>query len=321
MNRLFSFIRDRHALLYKGFLFLVSLATIVYLYPREFRFRYDLTDLKGKPWPHDNLIAPFDFAIKKSTDEINAEQEELKRNFTPYFRFEKATWAKEGEHKHFDEVMNSVLGRGVRAVTNAAGKGPQDEVLVVRDNIAEERRLGEFPDASEADSVIRARLTEYELEKYYSYVQQPLRANVVYDSALTNKYLRQALDNISPVRDALTKGQSIVGRGQLVNDEIYQQLLSLQDALNEQYQSGSNWQFVIGQILLAGFCLFILFQFLRLFRREMLGNDARLLFILLMLVLTVCMSYLPLLFEYIPMLARAGWLGPGLLGAVLGAGA
>lgn len=303
MNRLITFIRDRHALLYKGFLFLLSLASIVYLYPREFRFRYDLTELKGKPWPHDNLIAPFDFAIKKSADEIRSEQEELKRNFTPYFRFEKATWPKEGEQKRFDGVMNSVFGMGVRAVTNEAGKGPGDEVLVVSDNIAEERRLGEFTDANEADSIIRSRLSEYEIENYYAYVPKPLRANVVYDSALTNKYLRQALDNISPVRDALTKGQSIVGRGQLVNDEIYQQLLSLQDALNEQYQSGSNWQFVIGQILLAGFCLFILFQFLRLFRREMLGNDARLLFILLMLVLTVCMSYLPLVFENIPMLA------------------
>jgi len=60
---------------------------------------------------------------------------------------------------------------------------------------------------------------------------------------------------------------------------------------------GSNWMVMLAQIILVGFCLFILFQFLRLFRRENLGNDARLLFILLMVVLTVCMAYIPSIIE------------------------
>jgi hypothetical protein len=307
MNRLFSFIRDRHALLYKGFLFVASLAVIIYLYPREFRFRYDVSEVKGKPWSHDNLIAPFDFAIQKSKEEIALEEKQIRENFTPYFRFDPLAQLRPSDqpenYSRVWEIVKKVTGKGIRAVTNEAGKGPEDAILLVSDNVAEERKLGEFPDPIQADSIIRSLLKGDELSYWDGLRHKPLNATIVYDTALTNKFLRQSLENISDTRGALTKGQIIVSRGQIVDELIYQELISLQDAYSLQYQSGSNWALFLGHIVLAAFCLFILFQFIRLFRREILGNDARLLFILLMVVLTVCMSYLPSVFEGIPVLA------------------
>ncbi len=318
MNKLFTFIRDRHALLYKGFLFVASLVIIVWLYPSEYKFRYDLSDLKGHPWLHDNLSAPFDFAIKKSADEIANEQNDLKKNFTPYFRFDEKLnglfppFAEQGkllpeDQKKVDHILKTVdelYKNGIRAVTNEVQKGPQDMVLIVKGNVAEEHRLGEFNDPNSADSIFKSKLTKAEIDFWKSnYGEQTFHADIVYDSSLTNKSLQQSLENISPTRGALTKGQIIVSRGEIVDDEIYQKLISLQEEYKLEQQGGNNLEVLLGQIFLIAFCLFILFQFLRLFRREILGNDARLLFILLMVVLTVCMSYIPNLIDTVPLLA------------------
>jgi putative nucleotidyltransferase with HDIG domain len=315
MNKIFSFIRDRHALLYKGFLFVASLAVIVYLYPSEYKFRYDLSNLKSHPWPHDNLIAPFDFAIKKSAEELAEERKDIRNNSMAYFRFD-TTIANRNEQllaKQFSELspekrrqiltaVDKVYALGIRAVNNEAGKDPQDIVQLVKGNVAEEHRLSEFMDPAQADSSIVAHLADAKKD-WVSREYTPLSANIVYDSSLTNKSIRQALENISLFRDALTKGEIIVSRGEIVDDEIYQKLLSLQEEYELQQKVGSNWLVLCAQLVLVGFCLFILFQFLRLFRRENLGNDARLLFILLMVVLNVCMSYIPSVIDTVPLLA------------------
>ena len=50
---------------------MVSLVFIVYLSPREVQFKYEFQ--KGKPWLHENLVAPFDFAILKSETALKEE--------------------------------------------------------------------------------------------------------------------------------------------------------------------------------------------------------------------------------------------------------
>lgn len=315
MSRIFSFIRDRHALLYKGFLFVMSLAVIVYLYPSEYKFRYDLSNLQTHPWPHDNLIAPFDFAIKKSAEELTNEKEDIRENSLAYFRFDTAIVNHNEQvlSKQFSEltpekrrqiltVVDKVYAQGIRAVNNEANEGPEDVILLVKGNVAEEHELGEYMDPVQADSVIVSRLGDAKRD-WLSRDYTPLPANIIYDSSLTNKSLRQAVENISPFRGALTKGEIIVSRGEIVDDETYQKLLSLQEEYQSQQKVGSNWLVFFAQVIMVGFCLFILFQFLRLFRRENLGNDARLLFILLMVVLIVCMSYIPSLLDTVPLLA------------------
>ncbi|MDQ3111721.1 MAG: HDIG domain-containing protein [Bacteroidota bacterium] len=315
MNRIFTFIRDRHALLYKGFLFVASLLVIVYLYPSEYKFRYDLSNLKTHPWPHDNLIAPFDFAIKKSGEELENEKKDIKDNSMAYFRFDTAI-VNQNEQvlaKQFSTVspekrrqiltaVDKVYAMGIRAVNNEAKKSPQDVILLVNGNVAEEHELAEFIDPVEADSIIAAILNDAKAN-WVSREYTPLPANIVYDSSLTNKSYRQALENISPFRGVVTNGEIIVSRGEIVDEEIYQKLLSLQEEYQLQQQVGNNWLVFVAQLVMVGFCLFVLFQFLRLFRRENLANDARLLFILLMVVLNVCMSYIPSLIDTVPLLA------------------
>ena len=83
MNTLLNKWYKNHALIYKVLLFVVTTFFIVYLFPKTGKFRYSFE--KGKPWQSENLYAPFNFAIKKSQQEIDKEKVEVERNSPVYF--------------------------------------------------------------------------------------------------------------------------------------------------------------------------------------------------------------------------------------------
>jgi cyclic-di-AMP phosphodiesterase PgpH len=56
---------------------------LYFILPSEPRFKFEYQ--KGSPWKHENLVAPFDFAILKSSNEIESERREISKNFAPYF--------------------------------------------------------------------------------------------------------------------------------------------------------------------------------------------------------------------------------------------
>ena len=72
-----------HSLIYKGLLFVCTTFLIVYLFPKSGKFKYNFE--KGKPWQSEVLLAPFDFAIKKTDAELTVEKQELSDNSFLYF--------------------------------------------------------------------------------------------------------------------------------------------------------------------------------------------------------------------------------------------
>lgn len=315
MNRIFTWLRDRHSLIYKGFLFVMALLVIVWFSPRDSHFRYDLNDLQGHPWPYESLKAPIDFAIQKSPAELEEEKSNIKLSFVPYFRFDSAlvdeseqrmAYELDGftseERTSFLQLVDQAYMRGIRATQNAVNRGSEDEVLVVHGKEAQSKKLGTYLTPAEADSFVFSHLNHELRQKIREKTSVSFTANVVYDSAMTTNYLNQSLSNVSQTRGAVAAGDMIVLKGEMVTPEVYHKLLSLQAAYEMLHSGGHvGWLSVTGQVVLTAFCLFLLFQFLRLFRRDILASDSRLLFILLMVVLTVWMSYIPDRWESAPL--------------------
>lgn len=316
IRKVFEFIRDRHALLYKGFLFLSGLLVLVWIYPRGSAFRYNIDGLNGKPWPYEGVIAPFDFAVSKPVAEIEQEKEDLRREFTPYYRVDSTITedAQQEIAKSINDLPSSsrvkilteldkIYTKGIRTFSSNSGKGPGDKVLLVKGAVAEEILLGTFPTPSEVDTLLRKRIPEDVYGEWKS-ADVIVRANVLYDSALTRKLLQQALSNVAVARGAVTKGELIVNRGDVIDDDTYQKLVSLQAEYElKSGETAGGWTLLGGQLIVVGFVLFLLFQFLRLFRRELLASDSRLLFLLLIVVLTTTMSFVPNYFQNIPLYA------------------
>ena len=82
MGKLFNKINKGFSRLFRVLLFVLSAFLIIYFFPKSGKFKYNFEN--GRPWQSENLYAPFDFAIKKSVDEINREEEEVRLN-TPLF--------------------------------------------------------------------------------------------------------------------------------------------------------------------------------------------------------------------------------------------
>ncbi len=69
--------------IYRVIAFLVAIAIVTYLLPKTAKFKYEYS--KGRPWMHETLIAPFDFPIYKSQDELKREKDSILNSFRPYF--------------------------------------------------------------------------------------------------------------------------------------------------------------------------------------------------------------------------------------------
>jgi len=79
LNRLF----ENHSLIFKLIIYLISVVSIVYLFPRGGQFKYQFQ--KGKVWHYDDFYAPFDFAILKTDSELAQEKSEILKNFNDYY--------------------------------------------------------------------------------------------------------------------------------------------------------------------------------------------------------------------------------------------
>lgn len=66
--------------------FLIASIIVVYLLPREGKFRYEYQ--RGSIWQHEDLLAPFSFPIYKSEEEIAGERDSVLSEFKPIFHYD-----------------------------------------------------------------------------------------------------------------------------------------------------------------------------------------------------------------------------------------
>jgi putative nucleotidyltransferase with HDIG domain len=350
MNRLLSFIRDRHSHIYRVFVFAASVALIVFLLPKEGKFKYDLNNIKGKPWHYEDLIAPFDFAIKKSNTDVDAEKGLIDLKFKPYFKAEpevaknmksafarsfKQKWSssrqyKAGENTELPDanvqlterqtasnlaglrnyafglsLLDSIYKKGILEIHKVIEGRPGDFSILIKDGSrAREVEIRQMHSVRSADKYLQDMLHQnktVDAPLLLSLLENCIEHNVVYDDATSTRELLQLKENIAMTHGGKYKDQSIVSRGEIVDDDKYQILRSLQEEFELQSKNSSSYFFVmIGQLTLVCLCFLILFLFLLLFRPEILASDTQLTFLLCMIDLFVLMSYLPSAFEKIP---------------------
>ena len=84
MRKLILTLSNKHQVFLRYLLVLNTIVLIVFMLPRETQFNY--TYKVGKPWVYESIIAPFDFAINKSEEEINKEKVDRLKAIHPFYR-------------------------------------------------------------------------------------------------------------------------------------------------------------------------------------------------------------------------------------------
>ena len=191
MGKLFNKINKGFSRLFRILLFILSTFLIIYFFPKSGKFKYSFEN--GRPWQSENLYAPFDFAIKKSADEINSEIEDVKLN-TPLF-FEIDTTSKTNSEtritKRFRELnadtlfinyknvdLEIIKNYSIKIINDVYNTGLLDEnfdfnknqiISILLDN--KQIKLTEFDLLIKPESLllfVNNKILEYDKEKYKS---------------------------------------------------------------------------------------------------------------------------------------------------------
>lgn len=80
MKKKLLYISNQHEIVLKFIIFCFTAFLIIKMLPHQVRYKFDYSI--SKPWTEKDLIAPFDFAVLKNKDSLNAEKRILLLNAT-----------------------------------------------------------------------------------------------------------------------------------------------------------------------------------------------------------------------------------------------
>ena len=306
-----------HALVYKILLFFVTTLFIVYLFPKTGKFRYSFE--KSKPWQSENLYAPFNFAIKKSQDEINKEKLEIENNSPVYF--EVTTGIKEEVLTEYSEKFNQVFNdsssfniknsvlykKGEILIDDLYNDGILDldydyddarpVILATSNKIQKELQYGSLNELSELRQLIEKDLgstfSSDIRKKMISIFFDVIKPNIKINKSLSDKSLEEELSKVSLTRGQIEKDQLIVSKGQVVEEEQFVILSSLKSEYESQVWNTANYNWVVvAYTLLVALALLMLLLFLQKYRIEVFLNNTKVTFIFFNIALMILLTTL-----------------------------
>ncbi len=316
MGKTLDGVYKNQSLIYKYILYIVTIACIVFFFPRGGKFKYEFQ--KGKPWQYENLYAPFDFSIKKTADEITEERNAIESDQVDYYYFDE-TVATEAYRVYADKFpvvfSTEKFSNRSRRILEAVGKdfldtiytyGILDKVdeLISKNSLylikdGEARRLQ--PDVlyrmgSMDDSItkmlMQRRLGSYDAD-FKTLFFDVLQPNVSFDEELTRRELEEAISEISLTRGNVDEGKLIIARGEVVEADNLKILESLKAEYESELWTENNYYFILfGYTILVALVLMMLFLFLKKYRPEVFRNNVKVTFIFFNILLMVFITTL-----------------------------
>ena len=189
--------------------------------------------------------------------------------------------------------LKNIYTKGIIQLNNEVDFESNNSLLLKKGSVAESREFTDFYSINQLDNQIH--LIDKLSDKDYNFLVPlllvSLEHNILFDKKSTDDFLLAELQNISPTKGLIIEGQVIVNKGELVNTDRNQILLSLK----KEYE-GSEWNFtayflvLLGQFILVGISLLILWLFLKQYRIEVLENTTKISMILSLVIIMVVVS-------------------------------
>ena len=301
-------------LLYKLLLVAVSAVLIVYFFPKSGKFQYDFQ--KGFPWGYENLYADEDFAILKSEEALEKERIDIRAQAYLYFDYDQnvASDAITRYNTSFDAVfIDSLFTNESKYRLKTFGRTLLEGVYktgIIQEKPAFESNrlaylkkgsevtqvnLGQIHIASDVPSVLQRQLDDSRYSEHKNLFLQlyydSILPNTQYNPTLTENTIEQELSEVSLTRGVVTQGSRIIARGEPVEGEALQKMISLKAKYETQNYSDSryNW-IVVGYILLVVLALIMLLLFIRNYRPKVYENNTRITFIFFNVLLMVLLT-------------------------------
>ena len=316
MKDLINKLYKNHSLLYKILLFISTTFLVVYLFPKSGKFKYSFE--KGKPWQSENYYAPFDFAIKKTAEEIAAERKEITDNSQIYFNVDSELVKNINElydsqfivefpdtlflqnrdelKKYGKDLLENIYMRGVLDKEYNYAEN-QEITLLINNTQSGSVKYSDFIELNEIATFIDTEINAEEYsafrDNFLSLFFDIIKPNVVLNKTITDNSLEEELSKVSESKGYIEQGTIIISKGEVVEGEKFKILKSLESEYQSQVWSEANYNWILGAYtLLVALALLMLLLFLRKYRADVFKNNTKVTFIFFNILLMVFLTTL-----------------------------
>ena len=316
MKDFINILYKNHYLFYKVVLFVFTTALIVYLFPKSGKFKYSFQN--GKPWQSENLYAPFDFAIKKSEEEINFEIKKIESEAVQYFDVDSSLIESaisnyksqfklifpdtipDNESKRVysktEGILKNVYRYGV--LKESYDFDPNTEVVLLSNQKEINRsNFSQLININEIRSLLEKEIINEGVEGYkvqlISLFFNVIQPNTSLNKNITDSVLKEELDKISYTRGGIDRETLIISKGEVVEGDKFEILKSLEAEYQSQIWSESNYNLVVvAYTVLVALALLMLLLFLRKYRIDVFKNNTKVTFIFFNIIFMVLLTTL-----------------------------
>jgi len=308
MRRILIYLSNSHENILKALIVIAAVSLIALFLPHKVRYKFDIQ--KGKVWQNEDLVSPFDFPIYKDADSLKSEKNRVITAVLPYFVVDtivfgdllesfydqlEASDLNDETKSRFQEageqILADIYGKGIISISETEPVGPAGMLSLVRGKTVFSRVVDDFFTAVSAKTYLDRQAAEMladESELFLQLLSDAITPNVFYDRQLTEQVRLQTGNEVLSTRGMVTKGEVIIARGQLVNDEKYLLLESLKKASGlQEPDKQTTREIFLGQLMIIAISLTVLMTFLGLLRKDIYANNRKVLLIMTMIVLVV----------------------------------
>ncbi|MCR5180085.1 MAG: HDIG domain-containing protein [Bacteroidaceae bacterium] len=278
----------------QALILVATVVVLVWFLPRDGRsgLRFD----KGRPWPYGQFIAPYDFPIFKSDAQLAEERDSIHRLYEPYLELLAQTGSEQiaafrsDYRKHdaseFPASYRTFIEGRLRQVFERGIISNSDLQLLQADSIVAVRIYSGTEASTRPLSTLFSQKAAYDfllantdslgysrLKLQKLNLNNYLEPNLSYDRAKSEAEWQGLVGSLSPSSGMVLAGQSVIDRGEIVDEDAYQKLVSYERHQATKVNATKEKRLqILGQVLyVAVVCLSLLFYF-NLFRRDYLSN-------------------------------------------------
>jgi len=316
---------QQNSTLWKYGMVVITIILICIFLPKQPRFQYEYE--KGKPWNHENLTSPYNFAILKTPEELARDKQYILRTVQPIYNLNDVASKEQIDQFNTDlnekwqssqldssgtdiskyrevgtALLNYVYNRGIISLNNRFQVKGNDSVkndatamqynfVLVHDNVAQQKNTVDCFTIESANKYLREAIEKNELIDHKAWFAEVLKSyvtiNFVFNESQTNKVEQNALANISTTRGMVQKDELIAEQGKIINNEAYQKLESLRKVFEDESRISGEQNLVMFGHFILISLAMSLLMVFLFYFRRDIFNNNRLLFIIFIVILVM----------------------------------
>ena len=292
-------------LLYKGLIFVITVAVIVYFLPKEGKFNYEF-DI-NTPWKYGLLQASFDFPIYKNDRQVQAEEDSIMATYQPYYNLDRSVEQKaltkfredyyKGLRQHIGNEYFRYIERTLKELY-AQGIVSGNELLQLEEDSIRHIRLIEQNTAVSVpvkqvcstkaayEHLLNADTTQYSrLALQQCNLNNYISPNIAYNEQKSESALQDLLSTISWASGYVLNGQKIIDRGEIIDENTYNILLSLEKEWEKRGDTIEEKRLtILGQIIFVSLFIICFMAYLELFRNRFYKQRGSIILLFLLII-------------------------------------